>query len=255
MHLQHNYYYYNSVISKFDCDKIINLGKSKIKALKDQGIDTTAVTFGDKQKDSNSNSKPLNDKNYNDLKQKGENSKDFYVRDSEICWLTEDWIYDLILPLVRQANINAGWNYEWSTPEQFQFTVYNSPGGFYGWHQDGGSDHHAIFKRYIHGVTNVPLRANGNIPMGYTNMDEYVGKIRKLSLTLNLNGSDEYEGGNLMFDMGKHNEEQNQFYECTEIREKGSLIVFPRYLQHCVTPVTKGTRYSRVLWCLGEAFK
>jgi PKHD-type hydroxylase len=89
----------------------------------------------------------------------------------------------------------------------------------------------------------------------YTNVNEYVGKIRKLSLTLNLNGSDEYEGGNLMFDMGKHNEDLNQFYECTEIREKGSLIVFPSYLHHCVTPVTKGTRYSLVLWCLGEAFR
>ena len=31
----------------------------------------------------------------------------------------------------------------------------------------------------------------------------------------------------------------------------GTLIVFPSYLHHRVTPVTKGTRYSLVIWCLG----
>ena len=33
---------------------------------------------------------------------------------------------------------------------------------------------------------------------------------------------------------------------------QGSIIVFPSYMYHQVTPVTKGNRYSLVLWALGE---
>ena len=37
--------------------------------------------------------------------------------------------------------------------------------------------------------------------------------------------------------------------------EKGSIIVFPSFMPHCVTPVTKGVRTSLVMWCLGEPWK
>ena len=57
-----------------------------------------------------------------------------------------------------------------------------------------------------------------------------------------------------MFDYGHHTDE-DRFYECKEIRPQGSMIVFPSYTYHCVTPVTKGTRYSLVLWANGEPFK
>ena len=40
-----------------------------------------------------------------------------------------------------------------------------------------------------------------------------------------------------------------------EIRPKGSLIIFPSDLWHRVRPVTKGTRYSLVIWNLGWPFK
>ena len=69
------------------------------------------------------------------------------------------------------------------------------------------------------------------------------GKVRKISMTLNLTESSNYEGGNLKFDLGPHVKE-NRFKVCDEIRPKGSVIIFPSFMYHCVTPVTSGTRYS-----------
>ena len=42
---------------------------------------------------------------------------------------------------------------------------------------------------------------------------------------------------------------------CTEIRPRGSIIVFPSFCWHRVAPVTKGTRYSLVMWNLGRPFR
>ena len=37
--------------------------------------------------------------------------------------------------------------------------------------------------------------------------------------------------------------------------EEGSVIVFPSFIEHRVTPVTKGIRYSLVAWFVGQPFK
>ena len=42
---------------------------------------------------------------------------------------------------------------------------------------------------------------------------------------------------------------------CTEILPKGSLVVFPSFVWHRVKPVTKGVRYSLVIWNLGYPFR
>ena len=73
-------------------------------------------------------------------------------------------------------------------------------------------------------------------------------------MTINLSEPGSYEGGNLKFDYGPHIKGE-RYHECTEIRPKGSVIVFPSYLYHQVTPVTKGTRYSLVMWSLGHPFR
>jgi PKHD-type hydroxylase len=156
------------------------------------------------------------------------------------------------MPYVNSANIQSGWNWQLQGAEPFQFTQY-TPGGFYSWHQDGGSDHLAKSKRYIFGVTKEPLMPNGRLPSGYVIEDGMVGKVRKISLTINLNSPGEYEGGNLKFDFGKHNP-KGEYHECEEIRPQGSIIIFPSFINHCVTPVTSGTRYSLVLWLLGNPF-
>ena len=38
-------------------------------------------------------------------------------------------------------------------------------------------------------------------------------------------------------------------------RDQGYVAVFPSYVLHEVTPVTKGTRYSLVSWVTGKSFK
>jgi len=40
-----------------------------------------------------------------------------------------------------------------------------------------------------------------------------------------------------------------------ELRNRGTIIVFPSFLEHQVTPVTKGTRYSLVQWYSGPDWR
>ena len=40
-----------------------------------------------------------------------------------------------------------------------------------------------------------------------------------------------------------------------ELDRQGSIVVFPSFVYHRVKPVTKGTRYSLVIWINGEPFR
>lgn len=251
MQLKYSYYYFKEVIPSETCQRIIDLGVSKIEEEKNKGYDVEAYTHGDRQKNAMPDAVPQGELSRSQLKKEGVDTQT-YVRDSEVTWLSDKWLYDLILPWIARANQDAGWNFEWDYSEAFQFTVYH-PNGFYSWHKDGDSDHNGIYRRYIHGVTPVPLKPDGKLPEKYTTDPKMVGKVRKLSMTLNLNQPGDYEGGNLKFDYGFHSDGE-QFHECEEIRPQGSMIVFPSFIDHCVTPVTKGTRYSLVLWSLGQPF-
>jgi PKHD-type hydroxylase len=69
---------------------------------------------------------------------------------------------------------------------------------------------------------------------------------RKLSMSVQLCDDDEYSGGDL------------EVCACPQLdprRRCGTIIVFPSFLAHQVTPVTQGTRYSLVAWAHGPAFK
>ena len=68
---------------------------------------------------------------------------------------------------------------------------------------------------------------------------------RKLSLVCQLSDPSEYEGGELQINVGNI---------MIPEKDKGTVIIFPSYLLHRVTPVTKGTRRSLVLWIEGPAF-
>ena len=79
------------------------------------------------------------------------------------------------------------------------------------------------------------------------------GKIRgvpSLSVLGALN--DNYEGGEFQFAILKQD-------KCTidtpEFNKTGMIIVFPSDMEHRVAPVTKGIRYSLVVWFLGPPFK
>ena len=255
MQVQNSYYYFKSALTPEQCQKIIDMGKKRLDDIKKSGGSTEATTYGNNHKQAMKDAIPQVDKTIEEVKKEIGSDKDVeqerYVRDSEVCWFDDNWLYQLVHPYLRSANEQSGWKYQWDFSESFQFTKYN-PGGFYGWHADGNSCWYGRYKRYIPGVS--PTTPEGKPLRGYTENTNYVGKVRKLSITINLNEPGEYEGGNLKFDFGPH-AAGKRFHECTEIRPQGSLIVFPSYVYHQVTPVTRGTRYSLVLWSLGEPFK
>ena len=151
------------------------------------------------------------------------------LRHSDLVWLNENWIYKELHPFVRIANRMAGWNFQWDRSEQIQFTKYKL-NQFYDWHCDSWD---------------TPYKKEG----------PEKGKIRKLSMTCQLTDGSEYTGGELEFDFRNKNPKENTFFQCKEILPKGSIIVFPSFVWHRVKPVTSGTRYSLVVWNLGDPFK
>ena len=66
--------------------------------------------------------------------------------------------------------------------------------------------------------------------------------MRKISLVVFLSDTKDYDGGDF------------EFQEEAKIpAEKGSILIFPSFLSHRVTPVTRGLRYSLVNWFIGPA--
>ena len=57
----------------------------------------------------------------------------------------------------------------------------------------------------------------------------------------------EYEGGDFELD--------RQYPQPEGFRTKGSVFLFPSFLPHRVTPVTKGVRRSLVSWIEGPKFR
>ena len=164
---------------------------------------------------------PLNETELKDLKKK---------RDSNIVWLNNYWIYKEIQPYVHIANKNADWNFEWDWSESCQFTIYKK-NQYYDWHCDSWDK-------------------------PYDDEGPTKGKIRKLSVTVSLSDSEEYQGGELEFDFRNFDPDKKRNTRvCKEILPKGSLVVFPSFVWHRVCPVVKGTRYSLVIWNLGLPFK
>jgi len=75
-------------------------------------------------------------------------------------------------------------------------------------------------------------------------------QIRKISVSVQLTESKEYEGGDLI--ILKHHD---NLQKIKADRTIGSLTFFSSLLNHEVTPVTKGNRYSLVAWICGPKFK
>lgn len=65
---------------------------------------------------------------------------------------------------------------------------------------------------------------------------------RKLSVCVQLSDPSDYEGGELYI------------RKCNTPNGKGSVSVFPSFLEHRVETVTSGIRYSLVLWLCGPSF-
>jgi PKHD-type hydroxylase len=82
-------------------------------------------------------------------------------------------------------------------------------------------------------------------------VDMFVGNKsapRKLSMVLMLSDPSEYEGGDLLLKADRD--------EPTKLdMVKGRAWFFPSYMLHKVTPITRGTRKTIVLWVGGPPFK
>jgi len=213
MYIKNYFYYYKGALSSKLCDEIIKYGNSKKESLGAIGEISTEIS--EKRFIKNSKNVIKNSRN------------------SKIAWLNDPWIYNEIIPYVKDANKSADWNYEWDWSEDCQFTKY-SKGQFYDWHCD---------------VFSVPYKSEDK------NFD---GKIRKLSVSVNLTDPKEYSGGDLQFDFRNYNPDKrnkSKIITADDAKTKGSIVIFPSYVWHRVTKVTKGTRYSLVMWNIGYPFK
>ena len=195
--MDNDYYFWKSEISHENCQKIINLSEDNW---------NEASTFASEV----------------DIQMK------VGVRKSDIVWITEQWVYDLIWSYMYEANENAGWKYDIVAAESCQITRYTK-GGFYSWHKDANGSHNTA----------------RNLP----NNKFLHGNSRKLSMSILLN--DDYVGG----DFQMHGpSERGREVAFTPVSGEGSVIVFPSFIEHQVTPVTKGIRYSLVTWFVGPPF-
>ena len=221
MNLKNYYYYFQSALTPRMCDDIVAYGKQHQAEMAVTGGVTRKVETGGK----------LTKKEIKNIQKK---------RDSDIVWMNDKWIYDAVHPYIHEANKLAGWNFEWDWSESCQFTKYGV-GQYYGWHCDSWEE---PYQR--------KQNEDGTYPIDH-------GKIRKLSVTISLTEPDEYVGGNLEFDFRNQidweRDKKSKIKECTEIRPRGSIIVFPSFVWHRVAPVTKGVRNSLVVWNLGYPFK
>ena len=140
------------------------------------------------------------------------------VRKTKSTFGNEQWVYDLFWPYMLAANLHAHWHFQVDAAEDYQITKYEE-GDFYGVHVDSLGTHDS-------------RRIDPSLPNLHN-------KSRKMSMSLLLN--DTFDGGDL-----------NLFSVQSIRKEAGTMVFFPSFVPHEVTPVTKGTRYSLVMWFVGR---
>lgn len=129
-------------------------------------------------------------------------------------------IVDLLLSYAQEANReNYGFDI-FPTTYDLQFTEYYSTNnGKYDWHHDVWWEN----------------------PRAHD---------RKLSIVLQLTPPQSYQGGEFEFNAPEIGKE-----ELAPFKQQGSILVFPSFFFHRVTPVTQGTRFSLVSWLEGPKFR
>jgi PKHD-type hydroxylase len=150
-----------------------------------------------------------------------EEAKNHEIRKSKINFTEPDeenrWIFNKLNHLTDMVN-EKFYKFDLVGYNNFQFTTYkSSEKGHYDWHIDS--------------------------LMGQPNENKN-GLHRKLSMTLLLN--DDFEGGDFEINLSQP--------EKIDVR-KGRAIFFPSHILHRVTPITKGTRKSLVIWVEGARWK
>ena len=143
------------------------------------------------------------------------------IRISNVNFTTPDeenrWIFDKFNFFIQMIN-EKFYGFDLVGYNSFQFSTYKSKEkGKYGWHTDSFFGREGLNKEGFH---------------------------RKLSMSFLLN--DDFEGGDFEINTGNPLK--------VELK-KGRAIFFPSFFLHQVTPVTKGTRKSIVIWVDGPRWK
>lgn len=146
-------------------------------------------------------------------------------RRSKISWIDRNddtqWIFNKLECAVFRLN-SAYHGLDIDRIHTLQFTKYDEESPFYDWHWDMSEDD--------------PDMSN-----------LHVIEQRKLSAVVQLSDPEDYEGGELEMSI------------CGRIfsveKRKGTLNLFPSFVLHRVTPVTKGERYTLVAWYTGPDWK
>lgn len=138
------------------------------------------------------------------------------IRQSDLAWLPDSkdlaWADARITRLVADANRQVfGFALD-GFEEQSQLAAYG-PGQHYDWHIDRGQGR--------------------------------IASRRKLTLSVQLSPSGDYEGGELELNADGH--------PFQAPRAQGTAIIFAAATLHRVKPVTKGLRHSLVSWAHGPA--
>lgn len=142
------------------------------------------------------------------------------VRKSRIIWVkaasNDSHLFNEIVQRVSYVN-NYHYNFRLDYFGDLQYSEY-AEDGHYGWHTD----------------------------TAFNGEEGHDGRQRKLSFTVQLNDPGEYEGG--AFETF-----YNGAFQEVELKPN-TVVFFPSYMPHQVTPVTKGIRKSLVGWVYGPAF-
>ena len=150
------------------------------------------------------------------------------IRKSKNCFImpSEDtrWIFETLMGPLEWAN-DLYFNYDLYGFQNIQYAEYSSNGSYYDWHTD--------------------MEMGEERPMGGG-----VVPTRKLSASVILTDRSEYIGGEFFITRDSLGHPVNSIEQ-----EIGSLILFPSYIEHKVSPVTEGTRSSLVAWVMGPKFK
>ena len=220
MILKNYYWVFEKVLSEDFCNKLITHGNN---------LRERKGTTGDADKYIEEQLVNRFDVTKNQLLKEFE-EKTKKKRDSDVAWIDEEWLYEELWPYLHTANKNAEWNFEVNHSESVQFTKYKI-NQFYNWHPDS-----------FDGAYENPKKKN------------FYKKIRKLSMCVNLSDPCDYQGGELEFQF-RNKDDALIVTKEDRFKPKGSVIVFPSFVWHRITPVTQGTRYSLVSWFLGYPFK
>lgn len=161
------------------------------------------------------------------------------IRDSKVYFLpSSNWLGGLIWHYIDRAN-RKNFMYDITDFDNttMQYTIYGKD-QHYTWHRDQDIDT-AYECKYV------PAH-DGNTAEDKVMLQGEV--MRKLSFSLQLNGENDYKGGELEIEDNSSNVHVME-------KEQGLLTIFDSRVRHRVSPITKGIRRSLVGWVVGPRWK